>query len=336
MAELEFILRGESFPVAKLVALQVCDSLAHNLQGNQCFVRSNVASAVLRLFVSEVHGDAIELTTENIGGLSALCDEFQFRALSRRLETFKSTPTYRVEQRFQTLEAAVQSLRSDIGTLTSRVDSLQSKHQSSFADLRSTVNTLKEYIGPLSLIFPPFGSVIVSDFPDIFAEFRGKQFSLLWRGTRDGFGAGDFHRRCDGHANTLTVILDTDGNIFGGFTPVEWESRDWDVSVGWSNCWKDDPSVRSFIFTLKNPHNAPARRFGLKAEWKGEAIGCHRNWGPYFCDIAAADNCDANTDSPTEFFGVSYNNDTGLDGTTFFTGSENFKVKEIEVFEITA
>jgi hypothetical protein len=27
--------------------------------------------------------------------------------------------------------------------------------------------------------------------------------------------------------------------------------------------------------------------------------------------------------------------DTGLDGQTFFTGSRNFKVKEIEVFEIT-
>jgi hypothetical protein len=34
----------------------------------------------------------------------------------------------------------------------------------------------------------------------------------------------NFHSRCDGHANTLTVILHTKGNIFGGSTPVEWES----------------------------------------------------------------------------------------------------------------
>jgi GTPase SAR1 family protein len=27
---------------------------------------------------------------------------------------------------------------------------------------------------------------------------------LLWRGSRDGFRSRDFHRRCDGHANTLT------------------------------------------------------------------------------------------------------------------------------------
>jgi hypothetical protein len=74
---------------------------------------------------------------------------------------------------------------------------------------------------------PPPGqldSQIISEFPAIFAEFRGKQFKLLWRGSRDGFSASQFHGRCDGHANTLTVILDPKGTIFGGLTPVEWES----------------------------------------------------------------------------------------------------------------
>jgi hypothetical protein len=46
------------------------------------------------------------------------------------------------------------------------------------------------------------------------------------------------------------------------------------------------------------------------------------------------DNCNANTDSQTKL-GPVYTNDTGLDGRTVFTGSWEFKVKEIEVFEIT-
>jgi hypothetical protein len=75
-----------------------------------------------------------------------------------------------------------------------------------------------------------FASLIVADFPALFAEFRGKRFTLLWRGSRDGFGARDFRRRCDGHAPTLTLIQDTKRNIFGGFTPVEWESREWNES----------------------------------------------------------------------------------------------------------
>jgi hypothetical protein len=87
--------------------------------------------------------------------------------------------------------------------------------------------------------------VIVSDFPEIFAEFRGKQFTLLWRGSRDGFGAFDFHSRCDGHANTLTVILDTNGSIFERFTMVEWESRLWNGNFGDENsCFKADSSLQ--------------------------------------------------------------------------------------------
>jgi hypothetical protein len=68
-------------------------------------------------------------------------------------------------------------------------------------------------------------SLIVADFQALFAEFGGKRFVLLWRGSRDGFAACDFHCRCDGRAPTLTLIQDTEGNIFRGFTPVEWDSR---------------------------------------------------------------------------------------------------------------
>jgi hypothetical protein len=129
--------------------------------------------------------------------------------------------------------------------------------------------------------------------------------------------------------------LDTKGNIFGGFTPVAWESRVWNGKYGdETNCLKADDSLKSFLFTLKNPHNVAARRFALKAEKKHWAIFCHSGWGPNFNDIRVSDNCNANTDSDT-YLGTVYTNDTGLDGETFFAGSPQFKVKEIEVFEIT-
>jgi hypothetical protein len=181
----------------------------------------------------------------------------------------------------------------------------------------------------------PFASRIVGEFPALFTEFRGKRFSLLWRGSRDGFRARDFHGRCDGHANTLTFIEDTWGNIFGGFTPLAWESREYDRTVGGANCLKADPSLGSFLFTLKNPHKVPARKFALKADEQEEAIRCDASWGPHFYDIGVSDLCNATTKSFTSDFGLSYANDTGLEGETFFTGSQSFTVKEIEVFEIT-
>jgi hypothetical protein len=169
--------------------------------------------------------------------------------------------------------------------------------------------------------------VIIASFPEVLADFRRKRWSLLWRGTRDGFSAFDFHSRCDGYPNTLTLILDAKGNIFGGFTPVKWESD------ARGKC-KGDPSLKSFIFSLKNPHNVPAARFALKPKKKDEAIFCDSETGPNFTDIQVSDECNLDKNSYASNFGSCYTNDTGLDGKKFFTASQYFRVSEIEVFAI--
>jgi hypothetical protein len=73
--------------------------------------------------------------------------------------------------------------------------------------------------------------------------------------SRDSFGAKEVHRHCNGRANTLTLILNTDGNVFGGFTPVEWESRG----------WRGNDSRRSFLLTLTNRHGVPPLKFAVRA-----------------------------------------------------------------------
>jgi hypothetical protein len=87
---------------------------------------------------------------------------------------------------------------------------------------------------------------------------------------------------------------------------------------------------------LPNPHNFPASKFALKAEEKDKAICCDSSKGPFFVGgIAVSCTCNANTGSYTDYFGCSYVNNTGLYAEIVFTGSGNFTVKEIEVFEIT-
>jgi hypothetical protein len=289
-----------------------------------------------RDFVAALNQETLELTNEKVGGLALLCAEFGFRAFAAKLSAFKGSPAFRAVRASEDAEA-----RLRIAALEERW--LQRDHE--IAELRSRISRLEAEVrqprggpkvsadvsAPKGAAVPPspppvrLDSLIVSFFPAIFAEFRGKWFWLLWRGSRDGFGARDFHSRCDGHANTLTVILDTNGNVFGGFTPVEWDS---------TSRWKADASVMSFVFTLKNPHNIPARRFALRADEKWRAISCDSEWGPCFGDdIGVCDNCNASTHSCTSL-GIAYINDTGLGGKTVFTGSFEFRVKEIEVFEI--
>jgi hypothetical protein len=178
--------------------------------------------------------------------------------------------------------------------------------------------------------------MVVREYPPLFEKFRAKHFNLLWRGSRDGFGA-EFHRRYDGRANTQMLILDTKGNVFEGFTPVEWESRMWNGKEGdENNIWKGDDSLRSFLFTLRNPRGVPARKFVLRAGEKQNAIWCDSAWGPLFGEgcIFVSDDCNANTDSNTLRFGGEYESASGEVEWGFLTGAREFRVKEIEVFEI--
>jgi hypothetical protein len=207
------------------------------------------------------------------------------------------------------------------------VDVLQMK--TAFSLFKAQINS--RIISPIGLpLTLQFNSRIVSDIASPFAEFREKQFVLLWRGSRDGLHATDFHSRCDGHANTLAVILDTDGNIFGGFTPVEWESA--------SGKYKSDNRLRSFLFTLRNPHNTPAMTFALKPERKESAIDAHSSYCPIFGGgyvLLVYSRCNTNTNSHMHCLGHAYTNDSGVANDKLFTGSTNFKVKQIEGFEIT-
>jgi hypothetical protein len=261
----------------------------------------------------------------------------QLNALSSDLRWMAETET----------RPALAQLQSDLARLKADVSALQLAPS---PERRPTIpppsGSVSRAVVPISsapaptspasaVAVPPSGwnSAIVPDFPTLLEDFKEKRFTLLWRGSRDGCDPRDFHRHCDKHPNTLTVILDTQGNIFGGFTPVKWKSprkpffRDDDGLVSKNTA---DPSLRSFLFTLKNPHNVPARRFALKAEQKKEAICCDSYFGPCFSDLGVVNAEHATTAG----FGVHYTNDTELDGKTFFTGAEWFQVREIEVFEI--
>jgi hypothetical protein len=168
-------------------------------------------------------------------------------------------------------------------------------------------------------------STILSTIPTPLNQFSSKEWTLLYRGSRDGFRASNFHSKCDGHSNTVTVILTTKGFIFGGFTPIAWDS---------SSSYKADTSQQSFLFSVKNARNSDPRSFPLVNS--SSAIYCGSSYGPTFGShsLYVADGCNEKANSSTNL-GSGYRNDTGLNGTEVFTGEYNFQVKEMEVFSIT-
>jgi hypothetical protein len=175
-------------------------------------------------------------------------------------------------------------------------------------------------------------SHIISSIPCLFDDFGKKRYELLYCGRRDGFESVHIHKRIDGHSHTVLVIETTKGYIFGSYNHCCWDS---------SNSWKVDESFRSFIFTLKNPHNLPPHKFPLKSEQKQYTMYCYSKDPMVHIGHCGAiliyDNCNVNNKSCTNFWdnvSASYANDTGLDGYTLFTGEKNFTVKELEIFEL--
>jgi hypothetical protein len=173
---------------------------------------------------------------------------------------------------------------------------------------------------------PGFESNIISTFPEILNEFRNRKLKLLYRGSRDGFNSSDFHGKCDGQSDTITFIQTTKDFIFGGYTPLSWDS---------TSGWKADSNHHSFVFTIINPHNFGPRKFALKPDHSQYAIYCSASYGPLFGNgntIRVCTKCATSNDSYTRLY--AYVNDTKLDDYIVFTGEEHFTVKEIEIFAL--
>ena len=53
-------------------------------------------------------------------------------------------------------------------------------------------------------------------------KYPGSTYRLLYKGSRDGDTANEFHSRCDDAEKTLVIVEDNYGNRFGGFTTQDW------------------------------------------------------------------------------------------------------------------
>jgi hypothetical protein len=165
----------------------------------------------------------------------------------------------------------------------------------------------------------------MSELIDLCEFSPNDKWSLLYRGTRDGFGSSDFHLRCDGHSNTLTILkAKYSSYIFGGYTTVSWDS---------TSEWKSDPSA--FLFSLTNKDNKPVK-MEIDPNEDDCAICCHSRYGPIFgFDLCIVNNAKTTMKNYSNL-GWAYKHPQYEDGTyeaqTFLTGSNSFLLAEIEVY----
>jgi len=149
----------------------------------------------------------------------------------------------------------------------------------------------------------------------------------LYRATRDGFGSRNFHSKCDGHSNTLTLLKAKESQfIFGGFTTVSWYRS--------KKCKSDS---NAFLFSLTNKDNQPVKMKIIDPNEHDHAICCVYKCGPSFgCDICIADNANTTMDCYSNL-GYIYRHPQyaarSNEAKTFLAGSFNFQLDEIEVYQ---
>lgn len=157
------------------------------------------------------------------------------------------------------------------------------------------------------------------------------KFRLLYRASRDGFGAKDFHSRCDDKANTLTIIKTTKQFVFGGYANATWNQVD--VAC------KHKEARKAFIFSLANSEGKAIRMEKTQNYYHDgdKSLYCSNSYGPSFglSEFKISDHSNANEDSTSKLQGQSFEFSSLYymhKETTFLAGSEYFKVAEIEVY----
>ena len=159
-------------------------------------------------------------------------------------------------------------------------------------------------------------------------EWTGcKGMELIYRGTRDGMTNTVFHNKCDNKGETITLIKNEKGNIFGGYASISWTSA--------SGIFYSAPE--SFLFTLSNIYNTEPTKFPSKNDQK--EVRHMSNYGPIFGggnDLGVYG--DILSSNSWSCFPYTYQDVLGK-GKSIFTGDSNnsnqkFKIKEIEVFKI--
>lgn len=106
-----------------------------------------------------------------------------------------------------------------------------------------------------------------------------QQFTLLYRGTRDGMCPRHFHRLCDDAGATITLVQSHNACVFGGYNSSSWKSsRRPGVHISKHRC--DD----AFLFTVAGPVGV-VTQFPVKDEFREAAVVCCESAGPWFGSV---------------------------------------------------
>jgi len=132
---------------------------------------------------------------------------------------------------------------------------------------------------------------------------KGVRLEKAFVAKEDGWGHADFHNIVDGKGPTLTIIKNTVGYVFGGYTDISWENS------GGPKTGKGN----SFQFFFKNHTTGEAVKIPHKANGMGEVYFRSDLLTSFQDGIWIYHDCNVNTMSNSVFTGGQYEWPEGTD-----------------------
>ncbi|CDW86077.1 UNKNOWN [Stylonychia lemnae] len=152
----------------------------------------------------------------------------------------------------------------------------------------------------------------------LFQTYEFVKFNLIYKGLRDGFQSQKFHELCNDKGPTICFIMNWTGNVFGGFTSIDWKSEG-----GYK------PDKEAFLFSLTDQELLFQRDNEVNAVNHGSNFSWSQGSGK---DLHICDNCNNQSQSISQSF--SYFNKIQGQYSTYLTGNTHFKVLDIEVYAV--
>ncbi|RIA94051.1 hypothetical protein C1645_761010 [Glomus cerebriforme] len=157
-------------------------------------------------------------------------------------------------------------------------------------------------------------------------------FKLLYRASRDGFEAKNFHQLCDNKGPTVTIAkVRSHGKLIGGYNPLDWKPQSNLSYLSGDSCWYSTFDSFLFSFTLKSSSNDNSipkiARIGNSGNISEYAIGYNANYGPSFgggWDLSIQENNLIYSYGPYSY----------PDCGSFIAKNQHPKLEDYEVFQI--
>ena len=286
----------------------------------QLKINSNLKEIKLELDKTKLSKEEfISLMTEKVNNL-----------LDERKEIYglKSFKQLRIElnSNLDEFNIELEEIENKLGEMTKFYKRIKETNLLSNSSIISNSSEIKLILITLKKIENEKNNLLTNNKTNKYLNNENIIFKLVYKATRDGDTAKEFHKRCDKIGPNLTLVK-TDKNIrFGGFTNLNWEIPEKSEEENKEEGHKQDPE--SFCFSLTN------KKIYYHNNLKENAIFCSKSYGPTFSqNIFAIYNnmltkggfCSKKEKSCF----VGQNKDYEISGK-----NKTFKIKEVEIYEV--